>query len=237
VVVGDLVGEGEAGARGGRRDAQPGRAIAGFGRARLCGDRPPPRAGLSAIGSGCRHSAGPRSRVWPSRSRPGRSRGCRHPRAASKRYGAGGRPASINSGIDSLASAGACACPRRRRAMTSKNGARPKTGFGNSGEGRGGSPRPPWPAPRPPAAADQWSPPRPRPRGTEPLPRRRRRFPPATGGLRCCCRPAAVGEGTALHNSPAGAAPRRARPPDGMLDPRSASRPWTGPWSAVNVSQ
>jgi hypothetical protein len=28
--------------------------------------------------------------VWPNRSRPGRSRGCRRPRAASKRCGAAG---------------------------------------------------------------------------------------------------------------------------------------------------
>ena len=42
-----------AGAGGGRRDAEPGRAIAGFGRARLGGDRPGHAPAASAIGSGC----------------------------------------------------------------------------------------------------------------------------------------------------------------------------------------
>jgi hypothetical protein len=89
-VVGDLIGEGEALERGVVGEtpnlaahlqalAEPGSVVIA-----------PPRAGSSAICSGCRHSAGTRSRVWPSQSRPGRSNGCRRPRAASKRCGAAG---------------------------------------------------------------------------------------------------------------------------------------------------
>ena len=79
-----------AGAGGGRRDAEPGGAIAGFGRARRRGDRrrhaPAHRQPVPAAS----HSAGTRSRVSPSRSRPGRSRPRRRPRAASKRCAAAG---------------------------------------------------------------------------------------------------------------------------------------------------
>ena len=51
---------------------------------------PAPRAGCSAIFSVCATSAGMRSRVWPSRSRRGRLRVCRPPRAASRRSARGG---------------------------------------------------------------------------------------------------------------------------------------------------
>ncbi len=91
VVVGDLIGEGasqEQAVVGETPNlaarlqalAEPGSVVIAAGHA--------PAA--SAICSGCRHSAGTRSRVSPSRSRPGRSRGCRHPRAASKRCAAAG---------------------------------------------------------------------------------------------------------------------------------------------------
>jgi hypothetical protein len=91
VVVGDLVGDGRgAGAWGRRRDAEPGGAIAGLGRARLGGDRASHAPADRQSCSGCSHSDGARSRVSPSRSRLGRSRGQRQPRAASKRCATAG---------------------------------------------------------------------------------------------------------------------------------------------------
>jgi class 3 adenylate cyclase len=84
VVVGDLVGEGAAQEQAVVGEtpnlaarlqalAEPGSAVIAPATRRLLGNR-------FAL----------RARVWPSRWRHGRSRGCRHPRAASKRCGAAG---------------------------------------------------------------------------------------------------------------------------------------------------
>jgi class 3 adenylate cyclase len=90
VVVGDLIGEGEAQERGVVGEtpnlaarlqalAEPRTVVVPTATRRLIGDL----FRLRGLG---RHPV----RVWPSRSRPGRSRGCRPRRAASKRCGAAG---------------------------------------------------------------------------------------------------------------------------------------------------
>src|SRR5262249_34036976 len=91
VGVGGLVGEGAAQAQGGGgRTPNVGARLQGLGGPGAGVGAARPHVGCSAIGSGCSHSAGTRSRVWPSRWRPGRSRGSRRQRAGSKRCRAEG---------------------------------------------------------------------------------------------------------------------------------------------------